>query len=75
MSASSSNEWELVTKSRKLKNLERKVNAHTEQKRIAAQLPKLEELSKNDDDSLLPSSFLTHSLFFLLCCSANAAIP
>lgn len=55
MSATSSNEWEVVTKSRKLKNLEKKVNAHTEQKRIAAQLPKLEELSKNDNDSLLPS--------------------
>lgn len=48
MSATSSNEWEVVTKSRKLKNLEKKVNAHTEQKRIAAQLPKLEELSKNE---------------------------
>ncbi|KAM8716884.1 hypothetical protein ACLKA7_003711 [Drosophila subpalustris] len=37
-------QWEVVSKSRKQKNLEKKVNAHTEQKRIAAQLPKLEEL-------------------------------
>ncbi|EDW11421.1 transmembrane protein 214 isoform X1 [Drosophila mojavensis] len=39
-----SNQWEVVSKSRKQKNLEKKVTAHTEQKRIAAQLPKLEEL-------------------------------
>ncbi|KAH8403314.1 hypothetical protein KR222_010331 [Zaprionus bogoriensis] len=44
MSATSANQWEVVTKSRKLKNLEKKVNAHSEQKRIAAQLPRLEEL-------------------------------
>ncbi|XP_034472511.1 transmembrane protein 214 isoform X1 [Drosophila innubila] len=42
--SASSNQWEVVSKSRKQKNLEKKVNAHTEQKRIAAQLPKLEEL-------------------------------
>ncbi|KAH8378417.1 hypothetical protein KR093_011255 [Drosophila rubida] len=39
-----SNQWEVVAKSRKQRNLEKKVSAHTEQKRIAAQLPKLEEL-------------------------------
>ncbi|KAH8248607.1 hypothetical protein KR032_001372 [Drosophila birchii] len=39
-----SEQWEVVTKSRKQKNLDKKVVAHTEQKRIAAQLPKLEEL-------------------------------
>ncbi|XP_041451869.1 transmembrane protein 214 isoform X2 [Drosophila obscura] len=39
-----SNQWEVVTKSRKQKNLDKKVYAHTEQKRIAAQTPKLEEL-------------------------------
>ncbi|KAH8341621.1 hypothetical protein KR059_012373 [Drosophila kikkawai] len=39
-----SEQWEVVTKSRKQKNLDKKVIAHTEQKRIAAQLPKLEEL-------------------------------
>ncbi|XP_068151244.1 transmembrane protein 214 isoform X1 [Drosophila tropicalis] len=41
---SASNQWEVVQKSRKQKNLEKKVSAHTEQKRIAAQVPKLEEL-------------------------------
>ncbi|EDW04232.1 GH11685 [Drosophila grimshawi] len=41
---SASNQWEVVSKSRKQKNLEKKLSAHTEQKRIAAQLPKLEEL-------------------------------
>ncbi|XP_060653969.1 transmembrane protein 214 isoform X1 [Drosophila nasuta] len=40
----SNNQWEVVAKSRKQRNLEKKVTAHTEQKRIAAQLPKLEEL-------------------------------
>ncbi|XP_044316021.1 transmembrane protein 214-A isoform X1 [Drosophila rhopaloa] len=39
-----SEQWEVVSKSRKQKNLDKKVIAHTEQKRIAAQLPKLEEL-------------------------------
>ncbi|BFF94963.1 transmembrane protein 214 [Drosophila madeirensis] len=39
-----SNQWEVVSKSRKQKNLDKKVSAHTEQKRIAAQLPKLEDL-------------------------------
>ncbi|XP_017059299.1 transmembrane protein 214-B isoform X1 [Drosophila ficusphila] len=39
-----SEKWEVVSKSRKQKNLDKKVLAHTEQKRIAAQLPKLEEL-------------------------------
>ncbi|XP_064537270.1 transmembrane protein 214 isoform X1 [Drosophila montana] len=42
--SAASNQWEVVSKSRKQKNLEKKVTAHTEQKRIAAQLPKLEEL-------------------------------
>ncbi|XP_023165665.2 transmembrane protein 214 isoform X1 [Drosophila hydei] len=42
--SATSNQWEVVSKSRKQKNLEKKVTAHTEQKRIAAQLPKLEEL-------------------------------
>lgn len=39
-----SEQWEVVSKSRKQKNLDKKVSAHNEQKRIAAQLPKLEEL-------------------------------
>ncbi|KAH8412264.1 hypothetical protein KR009_000898 [Drosophila setifemur] len=39
-----SGQWETVTKSRKQKNLDKKVVEHTERKRIAAQLPKLEEL-------------------------------
>ncbi|XP_017154101.1 transmembrane protein 214 isoform X1 [Drosophila miranda] len=39
-----SDQWEVVTKSRKQKNLDKKVTAHTEQKRIASQMPKLEEL-------------------------------
>lgn len=47
--SAASNQWEVVSKSRKQKNLEKKVSAHTEQKRIAAQLPKLEELSKRLD--------------------------
>jgi len=42
-----SEQWEVVSKSRKQKNLDKKVIAHTEQKRIAAQLPKLEELCRN----------------------------
>lgn len=41
-----SDQWEVVTKSRKQKNLDKKVVAHTEKKRLAAQLPKLEELCK-----------------------------
>uniref|UniRef100_W8BC69 Transmembrane protein 214 n=1 Tax=Ceratitis capitata TaxID=7213 RepID=W8BC69_CERCA len=40
----SSNQWEVVTKSKKARNLDRKVEAHTEKKRIAALGPKLEEI-------------------------------
>ncbi|EDW88018.1 transmembrane protein 214-B isoform X1 [Drosophila yakuba] len=39
-----SGQWEVVSKSRKQKNLDKKVTAHSEKKRIEAQLPKLEEL-------------------------------
>ncbi|XP_050318873.1 transmembrane protein 214 [Bactrocera neohumeralis] len=40
----SSSQWEVVTKSKKAKNLDKKVEAHTEKKRQAALLPKLEEI-------------------------------
>ncbi|XP_036329132.1 transmembrane protein 214-like [Rhagoletis pomonella] len=36
--------WEIVTKSRKAKNLDKKVEAHTEKKRLASMDPKLEEI-------------------------------
>lgn len=42
----SSNQWEVVTKSKKARNLDKKVEAHTEKKRQAALLPKLEEICK-----------------------------
>ncbi|XP_054745319.1 transmembrane protein 214 [Anastrepha obliqua] len=40
----SSNQWEVVTKSKKARNLDKKVEAHSEKKRLAALSPKLEEI-------------------------------
>ncbi|XP_055916470.1 transmembrane protein 214 [Eupeodes corollae] len=40
----SSNQWEVVTKSKKQRNLEKKVEAHTEKKRLALAGPSLEEI-------------------------------
>ncbi|XP_067622756.1 transmembrane protein 214-B [Eurosta solidaginis] len=37
-------QWEVVTKSKKAKNLDKKVEAHSEKKRLAALDPKLEEI-------------------------------
>ncbi|KAH8244185.1 hypothetical protein KR026_001807 [Drosophila bipectinata] len=51
-----SEQWEVVTKSRKQKNLDKKVVAHTEKKRLAAQLPKLEELLPTHRAQLFSSS-------------------
>ncbi|EDV32443.1 uncharacterized protein Dana_GF14050, isoform A [Drosophila ananassae] len=51
-----SDQWEVVTKSRKQKNLDKKVVAHTEKKRLAAQLPKLEELLPTHQAQLFASS-------------------
>ncbi|XP_037927714.1 transmembrane protein 214 [Teleopsis dalmanni] len=39
-----SNQWELVTKTKKQRNLERKLEAHNEKKRLAAVGPRLEEI-------------------------------
>lgn len=41
------NQWEVVTKSKKARNLDKKVEAHTEKKRQEALLPKLEEICKH----------------------------
>ncbi|KAH8298276.1 hypothetical protein KR018_012465 [Drosophila ironensis] len=61
-----SEQWEVVTKSRKQKNLDKKVVAHTEKKRIAAQMPKLEELCKIPPHSVYPTIRLALILLFFL---------
>ncbi|KNC30351.1 hypothetical protein FF38_03942 [Lucilia cuprina] len=42
--SNNNNQWEVVTKSKKQKNLEKKVVAHKEKKKIEALQPKLEEI-------------------------------
>lgn len=41
---SNSNQWEVVTKTKKQKNFEKKVVAHKEKKKEESLLPKLEEI-------------------------------
>lgn len=43
---SDNNQWEVVTKSKKQKNFEKKVVAHKEKKKEEALQPKLEEICK-----------------------------
>lgn len=41
-----SQSWEVVTKSKKQRNLQKKIDAHAERERLAKQLPKLEDICK-----------------------------
>jgi len=69
-----SEQWEVVSKSRKQKNLDKKVSAHNEQKRIAAQLPKLEELCKNLLKGAPCNAITCLPLPFYSLRSANSAV-
>lgn len=69
MSNNNNGQWETVTKSKKFKNLEKKVVAHKEKKREEALKPKLDEICTyaicNDTNGVLQNRKL--SFVFYKC--------
>lgn len=71
MSNNNNNQWETVTKSRKHKNLEKKVVAHKEKKKLDEIQPKLDEICMRSGNYVLLNVRLILCIYYFSAYTSN----